>query len=124
VEGKQDTLSAFRDSIERSVARYFDCFDLATRHMNFESEEEEDFVFRCGRESIFWLACENGLHPEKTVWIKNHLPFLKEKYMGYKCATPTISPITEETFKAIENGSMHDVIILLSAIINKNTSVK
>ena len=124
MEQKQYTQSAFKESIEQSVARYFDCFDLATRHMTFETEEEKDFVFSCGRESIFWLACKDGLHPEKTGWIKKHLPFLKEKYLGFKCATPTISPITEETFEAIENGSMHDVIILLSAIINKNTSDK
>merc|ERR1712098_667537 len=104
--------STSENSIEQSVARYFDCFDLATRHMGFESEEEQDFVFSCGRESIFWLVCKDELQPNKTGWIKKHLPFLKEKYMGYKCATPTISPITQETFEAIENGSMHDVIIL------------
>ena len=120
MEQKQHKLSTSENSIEQSVARYFDCFDLATRHMTFESEEEQDFVFSCGRESIFWLVCKDELQPNKTGWIKKHLPFLKEKYMGYKCATPTISPITQETFEAIENGSMHDVIILLSAIINKN----
>ncbi|MFD3435300.1 hypothetical protein [Alteromonas macleodii] len=124
MEQKQHKLSTSENSIEQSVARYFDCFDLATRHMTFESEEEQDFVFSCGRESIFWLVCKDELQPNKTGWIKKHLPFLKEKYMGYKCATPTISPITQETFEAIENGSMHDVIILLSAIINKNTSDK
>ena len=124
MEQKQHKLSTSENSIEQSVARYFDCFDLATRHMTFESEEEQDFVFSCGRESIFWLVCKDELQPNKTGWIKKAFTIFERKVYGYKCATPTISPITQETFEAIENGSMHDVIILLSAIINKNTSTK
>jgi len=104
----------------RSIAQYFDCFEIATRHITFNSKEEKEFVHHYGRECIYYLVCDRKDYPRINQVSPRMINVLRQKYMGYSCNIPYVKIITKNTFEEIERGSVKAMVTLLSAIINKH----
>ena len=119
---KADAIEELKNSINGSIANYFDAFDIAYQHMDFESDIEKDFVSYLGRDSIFYLVNARELSTFQLMDMEKYLPYLREKYIGFKSLKTNV-PITSETFDSIQGGSIKDLISLLLAVVDKNWNI-